>query len=109
MKTAVRIASFPRNRTEEAFAQYLAGLEKRGEVLWWEYEPVKLRLAKSTFYSPDFLVLAADGQLVAYEIKGYWRDDARVKIKVAARSFPFLRFIAVKKGKAGWEFEEIGV
>jgi hypothetical protein len=40
-----------------------------------------------------------------HEVKGFWQDDARVKIKVAASIYPF-KFIAVKKAKGGWEREE---
>jgi hypothetical protein len=58
-----------------------------------------LRLADKTFYSPDFAVLTkADGTLEMHEVKGFWQDDARVKIKVAASIYPF-KFIAVKAQK----------
>jgi hypothetical protein len=44
----------------------------------------------------------------AHEVKGFWTDDARVKIKVAASQFP-VAFIAVRRiGKAkggGWDIE----
>ena len=57
---------------------------------------------------PDFMVMLADGQLQAHEVKGYWTDDARVKIKVAAALFP-IEFIAIKKKAkkdgGGWEKE----
>jgi len=43
-----------------------------------------------------------------HEVKGFWQDDARVKIKVAADMYPF-RFIAVKprakKDGGGWQTE----
>ena len=32
-----------------------------------------------------------------HEVKGYWMDDARAKIKIAAELYPF-RFFAIKKG-----------
>lgn len=35
-----------------------------------------------------------------HEVKGFWTDDAKVKIKVAAEQYPF-RFIAFKKCKLG--------
>ena len=44
-----------------------------------------------------------------HEVKGFWRDDARAKIKIAADLYPF-RFIAVqaapKKAGGGWTIEE---
>ena len=49
-----------------------------------------------------------DGILEMHEVKGFWQDDARVKIKVAASIYPF-RFVAVKarakKHGGGWEVE----
>jgi len=94
------------NKTEEAYQKYLDLLQKTGEVLWFKYEGLKLRLADNTFYTPDFAVMAADGTLECHEVKGnFWTDDARVKIKVAASLYPF-RFLSARKVKGGkWEFE----
>lgn len=78
-------------------------------MAWYRFEGIKLRLADNTFYSPDFAVMRADGQMELHEVKGYWRDDAKVKIKVAADQYP-MRFIAVKalpkKQGGGWVVEE---
>ena len=80
-----------------------------GEVVWFRFEGVKLRLADNTFYTPDFAVMLADDTLEMHEAKGHWEDDARAKVKVAAEMYPF-RFIAVtrrpKKDGGGWEIEE---
>jgi len=96
------------NRTEAAYAAFLDTLMACKDVLWWKFEGVKLRLADKTFYEPDFLVLRADGSLEVHECKGFWTDDARVKIKVAASIYP-MQFIAVQalpKGKGGgWKVE----
>jgi hypothetical protein len=93
------------NRTEAAYAITLDMRMRVGEILWYEFEALKLRLADNTFYTPDFFVMLADRSLECHEVKGFWQDDARVKIKVAAEHFPF-RFVAVKKSKQGWETEE---
>jgi hypothetical protein len=93
------------NKTETAYAQHLELQKHAGEVLWWRFEGIKLRLADNTFYTSDFAVLPRDGVLELHECKGFWQDDARVKIKVAAALYPF-RFIAVKKKGKGWERED---
>ncbi|RQT08933.1 DUF1064 domain-containing protein [Burkholderia contaminans] len=97
------------NQTEHRYAGHLEARKRAGEVAWYRFEGVKLRLADNTFYTPDFAVMLADGQLEAHEVKGHWQDDARVKIKVAAEMYPF-RFIAVKPRAArdggGWHQEE---
>lgn len=97
------------NKTEAAYADYLEKQRHSGVVLWYKFEGVKLRLADNTFYTPDFFVMLANGQLQAHEVKGFWQDDARVKIKVAADMYPF-QFLAItvrqKKKGGGWEFEQ---
>lgn len=97
------------NKTEAAYAAHLEQLKATGLVAWFKFEGVKLRLADNTFYTPDFAVMAASGLMEMHEVKGFWQDDARVKVKVAADLYPF-RFIAVqplpKKAGGGWKTEE---
>ena len=95
------------NKLEAAYAQHLDALKHTGTVAWWSYEAVGLRLADRTFYHPDFMVMMADGGLEVHETKGFMRDDANVKLKVAARAFPFV-FKLVKKQKGGaWDIRTI--
>ena len=84
------------NKLESEYAVHLEIQRRAGDILSYQFEAVKLRIAKTTFYTPDFLVMRSDNLLVFHEVKGFWRDDARVKIKAAASLFPF-RFVAVKK------------
>lgn len=84
------------NRSEARYALHLTRMKNAGHILWYRFEGLKLRLADNTFYTPDFAVLAADGVMECHEIKGFWQDDARVKIKVAADLYPF-RFKAFKE------------
>lgn len=97
------------NKTEAAYAATLDGRRHAGEVAWFKFEGVKLRLADNTFYTPDFAVMLSDGALEMHEVKGFWQDDARAKIKIAADLYP-MRFIAVKvrpkKEGGGWILEE---
>ncbi|ATS39267.1 MULTISPECIES: DUF1064 domain-containing protein [Xanthomonas] len=97
------------NKTEQIYAAHLELLRAAGQVVWYRFEGVKLRLADNTFYTPDFAVMAADGVMEMHEVKGFWTDDARVKIKVAADQYPF-RFMAfkavAKKHGGGWHQEE---
>ncbi len=104
-----RLKAGKMNQTEAAYAEWLRALQHAGEILWHRFEGIKLRLADNTFYTPDFAVLAADGVMELHEVKGFWQDDARAKIKIAADQYPF-RFIAVrvrpKKDGGGWAVEE---
>lgn len=104
-----RLPTGTMNKTEAAYEAHLCGLWKANEILWYKFEAIKLRLADNTFYTCDFAVLASDSVLELHEVKGFWQDDARVKIKVAASLYPF-RFVAVKviakKHGGGWKREE---
>jgi hypothetical protein len=95
------------NKTEQAYADRLEAMRRNGFVLWFEFEAIKLRLADNTFYTPDFTVMAHDGVIEFHEVKGFWEDDARVKIKVAAKLFPF-RFKAMtpRSKKLGGGYNE---
>jgi len=93
------------NKTEAAYGKRLELLKGAGEVLWYRFEGMKFRLADKTFYTPDFAVMLADGTMEIHEVKGFWTDDARVKIKVAAEMYP-MRFLAIKKKAGGWEMED---
>jgi hypothetical protein len=94
------------NNTEAEYGRHLELLKSAGEVLWYKFEGMKFRLADNTFYTPDFAVMLNDGRLQAHEVKGFWEDDAKVKIKVASDLYP-IEFIAVKKRakKNGGGFE----
>lgn len=108
LKALGRLPVGKMNRTEAAYAAFLDTLKACGDVVWWEFEGYKLRLADNTFYSPDFAVLRASGVLEMHEVKGFWQDDARVKIKVAAAKFPhpFIAAQPIAKGKGGgWKIE----
>lgn len=91
-----RLKTGTMNQTESAYASELELLRQAGEVDWYKFEGVKLRLADNTFYTPDFAVMLTNGSLQMHEVKGFWTDDARVKIKVAADLYPF-EFFALKK------------
>lgn len=97
------------NGTEKLYAETLEAMRLKGEVAEYLFDAVKLRLADNTFYTPDFFVMTAAGLIEFHEVKGFWEDDARVKIKVAADKYPF-RFVAVtkraKKHGGGWNTEE---
>jgi hypothetical protein len=79
-------------------ANYAAELERRkanGGVAWYGFECIKLRLADNTYYIPDFLVMLNDGTMEIHETKGYWEDDARVKIKACADLYWMFVFRAI--------------
>lgn len=73
-----------------------------GEALSWRFQPLRLLLAPACSYTPDFKVILPDGRLDLAEVKGFWRDGARVKTKLAAAAFSELGFVAVQRKKVAW-------
>lgn len=93
------------NKTEKARAIELEALKRAGKIAAWWYEALTFKLADDTRYTPDFLVQESDGLLRVEEIKGFWRDDARVKVKLYAKLFPLpLVVLRARKG-GGWDKE----
>lgn len=103
-----RLKTGAMNKTEAAYAEHLDALRHHGEIVWFKFEGMKFRLADNTFYTPDFSVMRTGGALEMHEVKGFWQDDARAKIKIAADLYPF-DFIAVKaktkRDGGGWSVE----
>lgn len=117
---AVKCGNHKMNRWEQEYAMELEARKRAGEILWYGFEAIKLKLTGGTFYTPDFSLwvmmegqslgyewVAAEPHLQFHEVKGHLRDDANVKFKVAAELFPFAEFFMYRKRKAkegfGWD------
>lgn len=100
------------NDTEKAYSLLLDSQVLRGELLWWRFEGIQLKLAPRTTLTPDFAVMKADGCIELHDVKGakaIIEDDAKVKMKVARAEFPFAIFYAFPPKKKGgsWTLEEV--
>lgn len=96
------------NGMEKKYAAHLDLRKTTGEILGWKFEPLKLKLAPATFYNPDFGVQMPNGRMELHETKGHWEDDARVKIKWAAKDFgEWFGVVGVQWDKTAkdWKFE----
>ncbi|MBP0492106.1 hypothetical protein [Roseomonas indoligenes] len=113
MQARGRLPAGEMNKTEASYAQHLELQRIAGEVLWWSFEGIKLRLANDCHLSVDFAVLPASGVLEMRDVKGarpIITDDAKVKMKVAARAFPFVFKIVLPRSQrdgGGWEEETV--
>lgn len=87
------------NKLERAWLRQLRVLFPADHI---GIQSITLKLANDTRYTADFWTIDANGQLIFWETKGFMRDDANVKIKVAARQFRWARFILVEKKKGEW-------
>jgi hypothetical protein len=98
------------NKTEAEFGEYLAGY---GGFNSKDLQPQALgfRLANGCVYWPDWVGVDGNGQHHVWEVKGFMRDDAAVKIKVASRLFRSFHFYLVtkiaKKRGGGWDIQRV--
>ena len=99
------------NGQEREYAGMLEERKSRGEIAAVWFETFTFKLAPDTRYTPDFVVMLADGTMEAHEVKGFMEDDAWVKLKVAAELIPFAFVLAKKKAKkdgGGWAITRVG-
>ncbi|WP_210245072.1 DUF1064 domain-containing protein [Methylobacterium haplocladii] len=101
------------NRTETRYAAVLEARRASGEVFWWAFQAIKLRLADNTHLTPDFAVLPSTGVFEFHDTKGakhLIEEDANAKMKIAGEVYPFRFFFAwpSKAGVGGFEVVEVG-
>lgn len=102
------------NRTEAAYDLRLDALKHHGEIAWYKFEAITLKIAPDCRLTVDFAVMLADGTLELHDVKGskhVFTDDAKVKMRVAASQFPFtfkVAFPLPKKDGGGWRVETFG-
>lgn len=114
------------NKLEREFEAWLRDEWKNVKGVAVEAQALTLTIANGSRFTPDFIVAAkcysevegvydsemqAAARVMAFETKGFMRDDAAVKIKVAARMYPWIKFHLVTKRKkkdgGGWAIEEV--
>lgn len=98
------------NKTERLYAFDLDILQRAGEIKAWWFEPLKVRLARRTYYTPDFLIWQQDGSLEFVEIKGYRKracdapgeaKDA-VRFKMARELVPWASWRMIERSEGEW-------
>ena len=96
------------SKLERDYGEFLEIQKARGEIVDYKHQPLKLRLADKTYYNPDYSVHRTDDVIELVEVKGFWEDMSRVKVKVCAERFPEFLFVAVTRPKKneGWKREE---
>ena len=100
------------NGTEQAYADgVLEPLKRTGEIVAYWFEQFTFKLADDLRYTPDFVVMLPNGILEVHEVKGeFIREDAKIKLKMAAQVMPFLFKLCVKRSKkngGGWKIDPV--
>ena len=100
-----------KNQTEQRFEdEHLRPLLLAGEIAWYRFEGIKLRLADNCFLTVDYAVLPVGGVLTMIDVKGsaaVIQEDARVKMRVAADLYPFLFQLAFPAKGGGWTIKDV--
>lgn len=98
------------NKLEAAWAKVLDDRRLAGHIKTYYFEQVTLLLADGVRYTPDFFIVLPDDTIEINETKGFMRDDARIKLRVAANSYRHFRFFLVTKPKGqNWSREPVMV
>jgi len=105
VKPLIRPAIHFKSNLESDYAQLLSLRVKAGEIINWYYEPFNIRLADNTYWKPDFMLVFLT-HFEFHETKGFWRRDARAKIKIAADMYPEFRFVGVQYEHNNWVYEK---
>lgn len=90
------------NKTERAYLNYL----RASGVKWIGVQNITLKLAHDCRLTVDFVYFDEE-QLVFVDVKGFQREDALIKMKVAARLFPFWKFQIVSRIDRGWRVKDV--
>ena len=91
-----------KSKWESEYAKHLDLLcRSNPDILDWKYEAIKLRLADGCWYTPDFVVVTLQG-VEFHEVKGYYREAARVRFRVAADTFPYFKFKIIRLKNGQW-------
>jgi hypothetical protein len=98
------------NETEKTYAWILEAKKNKGEILDYEYESFKLRMADDCWYVVDFLVYTKEGIIEIHEVKGpFIREDAMIKLRGIAERYPFPVYICQRiKKTTGFDIKRIG-
>lgn len=95
------------NGNETLYSETLDMERSAGNLHAWYFQRVTLRLGPDLRYTPDFMLIAADGAITFVEVKGFEREDARDKFKMAAELHPWARWVMVRRIRKTKQFETI--
>ena len=75
------------NKTERRFKTRLESLRVQQRIKDFIMQAWTFKLAHDCRYTPDAVVVENDGTITLYDVKGFEREDAVLKMRVAAERF----------------------
>lgn len=100
------VKKYYRSKWEANYARVLEFQRKQGLITSWLHEPETFWFEKirrgTRSYLPDFKVTYPDGHIEYHEVKGWYDDRSKTKVKRMAKYYPEvkLRMIFAKDYKA---------
>jgi hypothetical protein len=88
-----------RSKWEANYARYLQFLLEHNEIQKWEHEPETfwfteiLRGCRS--YLPDFRITENNGEIEYHEVKGWYDDRSKTKIKRMKKYYPNIKLVLI--------------
>lgn len=98
------------SKLERDWAGQLVLMRRGGLLEHWVHQGISVRLADGARYTPDFLVITREREVELHEVKGFMREAANVRLKVAAQLYPWFKFVLVRRGKGAhgqWTCDEV--
>ncbi len=84
--------NYYRSRWEANYGRYLQAMKENGDIHGWEHEPKTFWFEKIKrgvrSYLPDFRVDKTPTTHYYVEVKGYWDQRSRTKVKRMAKYYP---------------------
>ena len=96
------VSDLYRSKWERERAAVLSMQQMGRAIQSWKHEGIRLKLADGAWYKPDFMVTHNDGGIELEEVKGFWREAARLRWKVAIAQFPMFAFSLWTKLNGQW-------
>jgi hypothetical protein len=90
-----------RSRWEANYARYLDLLKGQKQIAEWEHEPETFWFEEikrgCRSYLPDFRVTNLDGSIEYHEVKGWFDDRSKTKLKRMAKYHPHIKLRVIAK------------
>lgn len=84
--------------------EYLLWIKRELKPEWHGVQCLSLKIGDDCRYVPDFITIES-GEIYCREVKGFFRPQAKVKMKAVARIYPWIRFVLARKSKGAWSHE----
>ena len=88
---------------ERSMAERLELLKLSAGIDHWRYESQKFKVGGG-WYTPDYQVIAF-GHMLQIEVKGHWREAAKLRYRSAAMEYGEYIWVVAKVTRGGWNFE----